>query len=97
MVINTNSQSAITASNRNATAPKPAARPLAESIDVPAVDVAISTRNSLESAEIASEDEAFRTTDFARSHILTHPTSAVAVQANARPEAVFELLQGLLV
>lgn len=61
-------------------------------------DVAISPRNleALGLREIDSESEATETTWSVRNHILDNPATALAVQANARPEVVFELLQGIL-
>lgn len=62
----------------------------------------ISGRNGVpeaDSAETSILDEQFarEATEFARFHILANPSASMSVQANSRPEAVFELLQGMFV
>ena len=62
--------------------------------------VALSTRPGNETPlgipAISSSDEADGFTQFARFFILSNPLAATAVQANARPDAVFDLLDGVL-
>lgn len=97
MVINANSPAA-NGGNLNvnaATQPRSTARP--KSAPEPEAEVVISPRNSIQPSEIDSEKDALETTEFARKQILGNPNSVVGVQANSRPEVVFELLQGLLV
>lgn len=65
-----------------------------------AADIGVSSRSGAEelvSAESPISDEriAQEATEFARSHILGNPSATVSVQANSRPEAVLELLQGI--
>ena len=45
---------------------------------------------------ISSSDEADGFTQFARFFILSNPLAAISVQANSRPDSVFELLDGVL-
>ena len=66
-----------------------------------AATLAISSRNLETIADsilsmISDERLAEETTEYARGHILANPTATMSVQANSRPEAVLELLQGVL-
>lgn len=100
MVITPNSQAAV---NANAVKPSVAAAPKRqESASQPTPldsgsELSITPRNnSADLAEIQDEEAAADTAQFARKHILVNPSGALGVQANSRPEVVFELLQGIL-
>ena len=62
--------------------------------------VALSTRPGNDTPmgipEISSSEEADGFTQFARFFILSNPLAAISVQANSRPDSVFELLDGVL-
>jgi flagellin-like hook-associated protein FlgL len=44
---------------------------------------------------ISDSHGAEEVTEFLRHHILTRPAASISVQANSRPQAVFELLDGI--
>ncbi|MBM3840112.1 MAG: hypothetical protein FJ398_19525 [Verrucomicrobia bacterium] len=62
-------------------------------------ELAISPRSTNRLAStfppIFDADQAEEVTEFLRHHILTRPAASISVQANSRPQAVFELLDGI--
>ena len=44
---------------------------------------------------VSDADGAMELTEFVRHHILSRPAASIAVQANSRPQAVFDLLDGI--
>lgn len=102
MVISTNSQGAAGNPVNPAAVQqsRSGGRPAAVGSSSPAdetVEIAITPRNASSGlAEIEDELQAEESTGYARRYILEEPSRAIGVQANARPEVVFELLQGIL-
>ena len=107
MVINSNSQltpntnalnDAVVAPNKAALRSGSGAEAGSPSAD--AADIGVSSRSAADelasdASLISDERIAQEATEFARTHILGNPLATVSVQANSRPEAVLELLQGI--
>jgi hypothetical protein len=100
MIISTNSQVAsagavpISAGQQSKSSSRPSA--VGQTVEENS-DVALTRRNSSTVlTDIEDEDSAVASTDGARRHIVNNPFGSIAVQANLRPEVVFELLQGIL-
>lgn len=105
MVINPNAQSAANATGLAGAAGssnKSPARSDAGVLGEDSVDVAftprVETTDRASATEFSISDEAIarEAAEFARFHILANPSATMSVQANSSPEAVFELLQGVL-
>lgn len=102
MVIHSNAQSASSASAGTGIHTKLHRKQKPEEANAPTeneADVTISARSRnrapSEIPPISDENRAEEVTEFLRHHILTRPAASISVQANSRPQAVFELLDGI--
>ena len=102
MVINPNAQSAAGANTRAAIHAKlhpthnsAAAHDGSESESVATISPRSKRNVSSSVPPVSDADGALELTEFVRHHILSRPASSISVQANSRPQAVFELLDGI--
>lgn len=101
MVIQTNAQTATGANAGTSVQAKPNrkgsptdAQPPSETDEV-AISPRGTNRLSPTFPPIFDANRAEEVTEFLRHHILTRPSASISVQANSRPQAVFELLDGI--